>query len=576
MGGFSVPSGRGWRYQFDAALDIQNNAIEFLASVVEIWLDILNKVIPPFGSILAITDNTSCVCWLKKSSFDNATKPFESKIACHLALLVINQNIQLHSQHLAGLTNKLTDALSRKFDYDDYDLTRLALSTYPDQVPVHFRIYPVPPEVSSWISSTLTLLTPPSTNEPSPPTRNRTSPGSVGKNTYIASESATMPSWTATHTSNGQQLEQASSKPSGSALSAPHDPRPLAEVIRSTFSEGLLEIPLDTWRRNSGVISGLARFTNSNDKTFSLTTCRDSSEHGQTVTRPCEITPKHLRYLHLYATQINSPIHQALATLVTAAFFFACRSCEYLRVVVRGKTKILCISNIVFTTSDYTVINHHDTNLLTKAAYVSVIFEDQKNNHKFEKRTQQRSSDPILCPVQSWAQTVTRILSYPGTTLNTTVNCFRDSQSPKAPTVFFSQQLLNYYLRHTVQQRPAGYFGYSHTNIGTHSIRSGAAMALYLADEPPHKIMLLGRWSSDAFLLYLRPEVLSSFSKLRTNMLANEDFRHATQPATTDTIHPEETLLRHDTRSLIGNNTSTFYVADKVRGDAFPRFHLFH
>jgi hypothetical protein len=293
------------------------------------------------------------------------------------------------------------------------------------------------------------------------------------------------------------------------------------------------------------------------------------------VKRSCAITPKHIRYLHLYAAQIHSPLHQALATLVTAAFFFACRSCEYLRVVVRGKTKILCVKNIVFTTEDYSIINPYDTDLLHKAAFVSVTFEDQKNNHKFEKRTQQRSTDPTLCPVRAWASTISRILSYPGTSGDSPVNRYQDPQT-KQPPIYFSQQSLNFYLRHTIQQKPPGFFGYSHTNIGTHSIRSGAAMALYLADEPPHKIMLLGRWSSDAFLLYLRPEVLSSFSKLSTNMLSNDDYRHATQPTTTDRIHPEDSLLCNDPHSLIGNRASTFYGADKVSGEAFPRFHLFH
>jgi len=37
-------------------------------------------------------------------------------------------------------------------------------------------------------------------------------------------------------------------------------------------------------------------------------------------------------------------------------------------------------------------------------------------------------------------------------------------------------------------------------DMGTHSIRSGATMAMYLAGVPVFTIMLVGRWSSDAFL----------------------------------------------------------------------------
>jgi hypothetical protein len=249
------------------------------------------------------------------------------------------------------------------------------------------------------------------------------------------------------------------------------------------------------------------------------------------VKRCCAITPKHLRFLHTYASQTKSYTLQALAILTTGAFFFACRSCEYLQVVVRGKTRILCLRNIQFTTSTYEHIPHHNPHLQTKAAFISVIFEDQKNNTKMEKRTQQKSLDHTLCPVRAWAQTIQRILTYPNTTPDTPVNLFIDHTTHQK--IYFSQALLNNFLRTTVRQKPVNYFGYTHSNIGTHSIRSGAAMALYLANEPPHKIMLLGRWSSDAFLLYVRPEVLSSFSHLSTNMLNNDDFRQATQTSQT-------------------------------------------
>jgi hypothetical protein len=59
------------------------------------------------------------------------------------------------------------------------------------------------------------------------------------------------------------------------------------------------------------------------------------------VRRNCAITPRHLRFLHLFSLQRNSHMYKALSELITGAFFFACRSCEYLRVVTRGRTKLL-------------------------------------------------------------------------------------------------------------------------------------------------------------------------------------------------------------------------------------------
>jgi hypothetical protein len=45
--------------------------------------------------------------------------------------------------------------------------------------------------------------------------------------------------------------------------------------------------------------------------------------------------------------------------------------------------------------------------------------------------------------------------------------------------------------------------GFCPANTGLHSIRSSAAMPLYLANQPVFVIMLLGRWSPDAFLRYI-------------------------------------------------------------------------
>jgi hypothetical protein len=45
------------------------------------------------------------------------------------------------------------------------------------------------------------------------------------------------------------------------------------------------------------------------------------------------------------------------------------------------------------------------------------------------------------------------------------------------------------------------------SEIGTRSIRSGAAMVMYLAGVPVFSIMLIGIWSSTAFLRYIRKQI---------------------------------------------------------------------
>ena len=62
--------------------------------------------------------------------------------------------------------------------------------------------------------------------------------------------------------------------------------------------------------------------------------------------------------------------------------------------------------------------------------------------------------------------------------------------------------------------------GFSHKEVGTHSIRSGFAMELYLAKVYPETIMIMGRWTSSAFLRYIRIQV-SDLSKGIITLMKN-------------------------------------------------------
>jgi hypothetical protein len=66
--------------------------------------------------------------------------------------------------------------------------------------------------------------------------------------------------------------------------------------------------------------------------------------------------------------------------------------------------------------------------------------------------------------------------------------------------------------------------GFTEDQIGLHSARSGAAMAMYLAGVPLFTIMLLGRWSSDAFLRYIRKQVKEFSIGISQKMILHEDF----------------------------------------------------
>ena len=64
-------------------------------------------------------------------------------------------------------------------------------------------------------------------------------------------------------------------------------------------------------------------------------------------------------------------------------------------------------------------------------------------------------------------------------------------------------------------------------------------MGLFLMGRTVSKIMMLGRWSSDAFLVYIRPQVLEWMDKMSTDMIGHASFFDMTDPTRTKPSDPQ-------------------------------------
>ena len=226
------------------------------------------------------------------------------------------------------------------------------------------------------------------------------------------------------------------------------------------------------------------------------------------------------------------------------------RSCEYLKVSTKvedRRTKLLCVMNFRFFNRNCLV--EHEDPRLCMALSVSITFEFQKNDERNDTVTMHRTGDSYMCPVVAWAAVIQRILSYPGTGPTTTVNTMYD---PDTGTFsYLTSDDLRIRLRAAVIVIGEDKLGIKAEDIGTHSVRSGSAMAMYLAHVAVYTIMMIGRWSSDAFLRYIRKQVEIFSHNVSVRMLANEHF------FTTPDYNPS--MSRQD--PLIINNPASFSTA---------------
>ena len=210
-----------------------------------------------------------------------------------------------------------------------------------------------------------------------------------------------------------------------------------------------------------------------------------------------------------------------VADIAIVAYFFAMRSCEITETPTPGRTKITRLRGVTLRDHGNREMDHHTEDLAT-ARRVTVTFENQKNGLKNDRRTHEKSGDPVMCPVLRLASLVKRVLrtvpgAGPDTALSSTYFGRKHSR--------VSSEMLRKNLR-TACTIGGGKntFGYTAADIGTRSIRSGAAMGLFLMNHPVAKIMILGRWSSDAFLDYIRPQVLEWTNQMSSDMIRNNSF----------------------------------------------------
>ena len=113
--------------------------------------------------------------------------------------------------------------------------------------------------------------------------------------------------------------------------------------------------------------------------------------------------------------------------------------------------------------------------------------------------------------------------------------------------------------------------GFKIDDIGTHSIRSGAAMQMFLGESPVYVIMMIGRWSSDAFLKYIRKQVEQFSHNVSRRMLRFEFFRHVPDyNPTASRLDPRQRNRpdNEETRRNVGGNLS--------RRSRLPAFSLFN
>ena len=211
-------------------------------------------------------------------------------------------------------------------------------------------------------------------------------------------------------------------------------------------------------------------------------------------------------------------------------------------------------------------MKHNDPNLHL-ADSVSLTFEWQKNDERMDTVTHMASGDAFLCPVRQWAAIVKRIWGYPGANDDTPVSAvWRYGRIEH-----ISSKEMVAALQAAVVAVGEDVLGIKKEEVGTHSLRSGAAMAMYLGECPVYTIMMIGRWSSDAFLRYIRKQVEQFSHNVSCKMIKFQFHRHVPN------FDPQVSRLDPRQRNHPSNAETRRNVGgDRSQQARLPAFSLFN
>ena len=114
LGGYSA-SDRAWRFYIPPRLRSEhiNNVLKFMATIVIIWIEVLENKIPPLACRLVCSDSSSTVEWLHKNNFNPEEKDVHDECIRHIARIIMLGNCMLYSQHQTGKHKTITNISSR-------------------------------------------------------------------------------------------------------------------------------------------------------------------------------------------------------------------------------------------------------------------------------------------------------------------------------------------------------------------------------------------------------------------------------------------------------------------------------
>ena len=227
-----------------------------------------------------------------------------------------------------------------------------------------------------------------------------------------------------------------------------------------------------------------------------------------------------IRHLQAVAAQRTTDRQcRAVTDLATVAFFFLLRVGEYTMPASNRRTRTVQfrLCDVTFYRLGAVLPLTAPLESLLSATGVTLNIDNQKNGTRGETIHQHRLVGNMVCPVAALARRVVAIRATVGASASSPISLLPDGSHVTA-------KMIRTAVRGAVQDLSLHRIGIKASDVGSHSLRAGGAMAMKLNGCDLVTIMKGGRWTSLTFLTYIHNQIAHLGANITGRMASQVPF----------------------------------------------------
>lgn len=197
----------------------------------------------------------------------------------------------------------------------------------------------------------------------------------------------------------------------------------------------------------------------------------------------------------------HGTVSSSIADLATIAFFFLLRVGEYTMPAANRRTRTIQfrVRDVTFYKNNLVVPNTAPLHALLSADGVSLCISNQKNGTRGETIHQHFLRGHAACPGKALARRVHSVMAATGD-YDAPISFLGNGKHATA-------KMIREEVRRAVRELQLWKKGIKSSDVGSHSLRAGGAMAMKLNGCDLITIMKGGRWTSLTFLTYIHNQI---------------------------------------------------------------------